>query len=137
MKIISSVIVLTFLLTAACAQKKKSGDILEAKAPEKKEELVTQQKVADQAYKCTVNKDTRLVEFDKSDKRCEIHYTKFGEKMQVAWAENTPSICNDVFSKIKSNIESKGFKCQPLNETAADDKPLKKEAKRESASLKQ
>ena len=135
MKIISSVALLTFLFTAACAQKQKSGDIVEAKAPEKQEQTLAQKNISDQAYQCTVNKDTRLVEFDKSTKRCEIHYTKFGEKMQVAWAENTPSICNDVFAKIRTNIESKGFKCQSLNDTA-EQKPAKIEAKRESASIK-
>lgn len=136
MKIISSVVVLTFIFTAACAQKKKSGDIVEAKAPEKQEQAVADKNTPENAYKCTVNKDTRLVEFDKSTKRCEIHYTKFGEKMQVAWAESTPSICSDVFAKIRTNIEAKGFKCESLNETAAEQKPAKMEAKRESASIK-
>lgn len=138
MKIISSAIILTFLFTAACAQKKTSGDIVEAQAAAKKQEQTLADKnQSEKAYKCTVNKDTRVVEFDKSTHRCEIHYTKFGEKMQVAWAENTPSICSDVFSKIRSNIESKGFKCQSLNETSAEQKPAKTEAKRESASIKQ
>lgn len=63
------------------------------------------------AYTCVVNKDTRLITLDKANKRCEIHYTKFGKKAQVAWAQATPSICSDVFSKIRTNIESRGFTC--------------------------
>ncbi len=133
MKIISSVTILVFIFTAACAQKKKSGDVIEAKALEKKQE----KSLSGRAYTCMVNKDTRLVEFDRSAQRCEIHYTKFGEKMKVAWAENTPSICTAVFSKIRTNIESKGFKCQSLNATAIEGDSSQKEIKRESASVKQ
>ena len=30
---------------------------------------------------------------------------------QVAWAEAHPEICTDVFGRIRTNIEGRGFKC--------------------------
>ena len=77
----------------------------EAKA-DKKENL--------ERYTCVVGKDKRLVEIDRSTKgRCEVHYTKLGDENSVAWAQATPSICTEVFGRIRTNIESAGFECTP------------------------
>lgn len=75
-----------------------------AKAPEKSNS---------ERYTCTVGKDKRLVEINRTTGRCEVHYTKSGEDNSVAWAEATPSICTEVFGRIRNNIESAGFKCDP------------------------
>ena len=94
-------------LSTACAQKEKKEL--------KKETQQTEQKVeknsSSLSYACLVGKDLRRIETEKTTKRCEIHYTKFGEKSQVAWAEATPKICSRVRDQIRKNIESKGYKC--------------------------
>ena len=112
------------LMAMGCAQKQKSGELISAK----KEVQVQKETSPEHFYTCKVNKDTRVIELDKEQGRCEVHYTKFGEKSQVAWAESTPSICTEVFGKIRENIEAKGFKCE--SQTAKVDK-----AHRDAASL--
>ena len=64
-------------------------------------------------YTCTVGADKRLIEIARTKGRCEVHYTKSGEDASVAWAEATPSLCTEVFGRIRNNIESAGFKCDP------------------------
>lgn len=66
---------------------------------------------SDGQYTCQVLNDKRIVEYRKENGRCEIHYTKFGSSEQVAWAEATPSLCAEVFGKIRTNIEGRGFEC--------------------------
>jgi hypothetical protein len=111
----SSLIVLTaFLgLTVSCAHKQAVVD-----SGDKQEKVVVVQEKKDQkkkdkdlAYTCLVGKDQRVVTLDKREKRCEVNYTKFGDEQQVAWAEATPSICQDAFSNIRTNIEGAGYKC--------------------------
>ena len=96
-------------LSTACAQKEKKELKTEAKTADVKLEKKTT--TSDLSYACKVGKDIRKVETEATTKRCEIHYTKFGEKSQVAWAEATPKICSRVRDQIRKNIEAKGFKC--------------------------
>lgn len=109
MKLVSaSVIVLVAVFSVACSQTQKTTE------KDKKTEstaLKETKKSSDLSYACLVGKDVRLVEVEKTTARCEVHYTKFGEKRQVAWAEATPQICSRVKKQIRENIESKGFKC--------------------------
>lgn len=114
---LSSVLVLAgFLsLTVSCAHKsieleKGPEPVVQTKKVEVK---IKNKKQANnnKAYTCLVGKDKRQVTLDTSNKRCEVHYTKFGDRQQVAWAESTPSICEDAFSNIRSNIEGSGYKC--------------------------
>lgn len=124
-------IIFSALLLAACASSKKSTPNqaqIEAKAAQlAAEEKAKAQasakevkKTAEQEYSCQVLKDKRVVEFKSTPGRCEIFYTKLGETERVAWAEATPSICTDVFAKIRTNIEEKGFSCAaPAKEVAA------------------
>ena len=96
-------------LSTACAQKdKKQHDHKQTQQAELKQHGPSESGLS---YACLVGKDVRKVETEKSTKRCEIHYTKFGEKSQVAWAEATPKICSRVRDQIRKNIEAKGFKC--------------------------
>lgn len=125
MKYMKSIIVVSFFLAASCAHKNKQVDQQEKQA---KSKIETQAK-ADQSYICQVGKDKRKVSLVKNPKRCEVFYKKFGEKNQIAWAEATPSLCSEVYSKVRKNIESKGFKCMSENKQA--------EAKRETASAKE
>lgn len=55
---------------------------------------------------------TFLAFLSKNEKRCEVNYTKFGDIQQVAWAESTPTICDNAFEGIRSNIEGAGYQCQ-------------------------
>ena len=113
------------LFCVSCSHKQKAKDTASAQQTEmnSKDQQIGH---SDQnSYFCVVNKDKRVIKMDKSQKRCEVHYTKFGEKSQVAWAENTPSICSDVYDRIRTNIESKGFKCQAMNENQKQSKEHK------------
>jgi len=105
----------SFCFTISCASKKKvdepavtvekSVDIKEP-APE-----VTEAKADDNQYTCLVAGDQRIITLNKDGKRCTVDYTKSGDTKEVAWGKSTPSICTDTFSKIRTNIESAGFKC--------------------------
>lgn len=70
---------------------------------------------------------------DKKEKRCEVFYTKFGDEKKVAWAESTPSICEEAFGKIRTNIEGSGYKCLDGVNVSFDQtqKDSKKEIKEE------
>jgi len=92
-------------LSVACASKKK------AELQDQKAQVKTEATQSENSYACLVGKDVRLVEVEKTQKGCEVNYTKLGEKQQVAWAESTPSICTRVKKQIRNNIEAKGFKC--------------------------
>lgn len=107
-------------LATACAKTDKTKTQKEDLTKTVKTE---QKKNAGLTYACLVGKDLRLVEIEKTKKRCEVHYTKYGEKSQVAWAEATPDICSRVKKQIRSNIETAGYKCD------SDIANLKKERK--------
>lgn len=135
MKVLSSsIVLLSFALSIGCASTNKTtGD--QAEATPKIETNMTEQKGHHgdaTAYNCMVQDDKRVITLDKEAHRCEVHYTKFGNKTQVAWAQATPSICKDVFSKIRKNIEEKGFKCTSLNEDA---KPKSEEQPNKTAKV--
>ena len=126
-------IVLLSAFAVACASKEKQTalDINKQEITDVKSEKKAEEKPA-LTYTCIVQKDTRLIELDKKDSRCEVHYTKFGDKAQVAWAEATPSICSDVYAKIRKNIEDKGFECKGSDEKTSE---ADKKKERQSASL--
>ena len=128
MRASSLVILIGFLsFTVSCAHKPAHEDqnVVEAKQVEQKVE--TKQAEA-KAYTCLVGKDQRLVTLDQREKRCEVNYTKFGDKQQVAWAESTPSICDNAFDKIRTNIEGSGYRCLDGTDVKFGE-PKKEEAK--------
>lgn len=107
------VILVGFLsFTVSCAHKPAvdEGD-QQAKVEQKVEKKAETKQADTKAYTCLVGKDQRLVTLDQREKRCEVNYTKFGDTQQVAWAESTPSICDNAFTNIRSNIEGSGYKC--------------------------
>lgn len=116
-------------LTVSCAHKQTVQET--AKTDTKIEKKVEKKKEAKNqlAYTCLVGKDKRTITLDKKEKRCEVQYKKFGDQQQVAWAENTPAICDRAFNSIRSNIEGSGFKC-------ADGLDLKIENKKETKEVK-
>lgn len=107
-QLIICVIGTVFLLATACSHKQKVSDL----QPEVVKVVSKENSKDDKSLKCIVGKDERSILLDKEPKRCEVYYTKFGEKSQVAWAEATPSLCTEVFQKIRTNIEEKGYKCE-------------------------
>lgn len=140
------------MLTISCTHKAKDSSDVNAKADAKAEKVDAKDAEAKAAkadkglsYVCIVKKDTRLIELEKTPERCEVHYTKFGDKAKVAWAESTPSLCGDIYAKIRTNIESKGFECKSDsgNEESSEEEAKKevskgeKSAKRDAASIKQ
>ena len=106
------------LLGTGCSHTKKTAKT-EANKPLSKSETIGSKNLKSKtlkgeiAFGCKVGKDIRLVSVDKSPKRCEVYYQKFGDASQVAWAEATPSLCGEVTDRIKTNIETKGFQCSP------------------------
>lgn len=108
-----TIIMCSALFTVSCASKKLSVDEgqKQAKKEPAKKVLVKNDKEAE-AYTCLVAGDRRIITLDRKEKRCEVSYTKFGKKEQMAWGESHPKICDDVFTNIRSNIEKRGFKCE-------------------------
>ena len=138
----SSLIVLFGFLgfTVSCAHKPAGVETAktdQAKVEaEKKTDKKEEAKDKEIAYTCLVGKDKRVVTLDKEDKqkRCEVHYTKFGDRQQVAWAESTPDICDKAFNNIRENIEGSGYQClDGLNAKFEEPKKdgVKKEQKEE------
>lgn len=116
---------LSVLALAGCKSAIKKTEVAKAPAAptvvEKPKEAPKPQKeqLLGNRYSCQVLDDKRIVEFKKESGRCEIHYTKFGNSEQVAWAEATPSLCSEVYDKIRTNIEGKGFTCQNISKDLA------------------
>ncbi|MEM7646392.1 MAG: hypothetical protein AAF203_05740 [Pseudomonadota bacterium] len=132
----SAMILLAFAgLTISCAHKPTLHDteVVENKIEQKvdKKEIKKDNEIA---YTCLVGQDKRTVRLDKKEKRCEVHYQKFGEIAQVAWAESTPSICDRAFNSIRSNIEGSGFKCVDGTEIQMDKKKMEEKKPLETAS---
>lgn len=115
-----------FSLTVSCAHKKVEETHAAKKDEAKKEVIVAKKELkeekTDRSFSCLVGEDERLVTLDRQEKRCEVHYTKSGDRQQVAWAENTQDICDRAFNSIRSNIEGNGFKCNDGTAFKKDDK---------------
>ena len=119
-KNIFTVIIAMSVFTVSCAHKKVEPNFakkdLEITTPklEEKSQAKTDQKTKDNhfAFNCKLGEDSRTLILQKGDKRCEVHYTKSGNKEQIAWAEQTPSLCDKVFDQVKTTIEKGGFQCQ-------------------------
>lgn len=124
-------VILSLVALAACNTAKKKEQAAEApKAPAPAvatvapaqpavKPKVESKMASEQQYTCTVNGDKRIVEYKTNNGRCEIHYTKQGTSEEVAWGQATPSICSDVFARIRSNIEGKGFSCESVSKGLA------------------
>ncbi len=119
-KIIFTAIFAMSAVTVSCAHKNANPNFakkdLEVTGPHKLEEKAakTDEKAKENnfAFNCKLGQESRTLILQKGDKRCEVHYTKSGNKEQIAWAEQTPSLCDKVFDQVKSTIEKGGFQCQ-------------------------
>ena len=97
-------------LTVSCAHKQATDSNSLAKKDIKLEKKLEVKKADNTVYTCLVGKDKRTVRLDKKDKRCEVQYTKYGDKQEVAWGQATPAICEKAFNSIRTNIEGSGYK---------------------------
>jgi hypothetical protein len=122
------------VLSVSCAHKsvdvKKTDEATVAQKVENKKDVVTKGDAL--TYYCKVHKDIRQVNVEKAAGRCEVFYTKYGEREQVAWAEATPTLCGDVSQKIRKNIEGAGFLCaEDVNALKAQEETPRKTASKE------
>lgn len=62
--------------------------------------------------KCENSDDKRAITVVPSASGCEVHYTKAGGSNVVATSANGTAHCDSVQSKMVSNLEAAGFKCQ-------------------------
>ncbi len=135
MRFSSVVILVGFLGFTACAHKGAIADkseqkkaIVEKDLSQKadKDKMETKEAVSKtESYTCLVGKDQRTVTLDRETKRCEVSYVKFGDQKQVAWAQSTPSICDQAFASIRTNIEGSGYKCVEGKEFKVEKKDKK------------
>lgn len=61
---------------------------------------------------CTAGSDTRVITtIDRKEGGCGNVYTKFGNKMTIALANNDMTYCDKVHDNVKSNLETGGMNC--------------------------
>lgn len=116
------------LIAVSCAHKPvetKDTAKLTTELPAVKEEAkpmdnkAVEAKKGDVSLNCVLGQDSRIITLQKGEKRCEVHYTKSGNLNNIAWGEQTPSICDKVFDNVRSNIEKGGFKCSDEGQKTA------------------
>ncbi|OQW47307.1 MAG: hypothetical protein A4S09_16055 [Proteobacteria bacterium SG_bin7] len=107
--------------TAATKDTKASKD---AKAKDKKQkgfedEDISKTKpassgsVSEGKTTCKNGGDERTLEMTSGDgKVCRLVYTKAGESKEVASGTSDNSKCNEIYERIKGNLEGAGFKCE-------------------------
>lgn len=86
------------------------------------------------SFTCLVGQDQRVVTLKHRDERCEVNYTKYGDQQQMAWAENTPKLCDQAYENIRKNIEKAGYKCMD-GQAMKFEKPDKKTAPVKTAAV--
>jgi len=89
----------------------------ENKKPEVKSNdvTITCQRGSDQRTIKIEARDDRTPAQSKEDFLCQVHYEKYGNSERVAWANSSKTHCEDVKSRIQSNLEDAGFKCSGQN----------------------
>ena len=93
------------------AMEEKVEEVKEVMA-EKVEEMTETSSEMASSMTCTVGSDERTIEIVKGDSpKCEVFYTKSGEKLSIAKANWDVSYCEKVLGQVKGNLESSGFSC--------------------------
>lgn len=102
--------------TKVPAQEQNVAGSAETPAPKAPETKATPESVptttAEGSVSCKHGQDERTVENRKTETGCGVVYTKNGESNTVASASNELGHCDNVVSKIKTNLEAAGFSCQ-------------------------
>lgn len=98
------------LLSSCSSQNKKSNPLPPKTAVQTSKKLTPEVKV-ESSISCNLAKNHRLLEIVKTDKGCELFYTRDGDKISKATSENGVSHCEKVAQNIKNNLSTAGFKC--------------------------
>lgn len=115
-KTLGLILILTFALIGCSSASKKSEPNVISNAPPqspgKTEKTAVTSSADEQAYTCQ-REDTRKVKIEKLDpKGCNVLYSHYyGMKKPIASSKSNLSYCEEVFSRIRKNLESSGFKC--------------------------
>ena len=113
---ILGLILLTFVLIGCSSANKKSDPKPVATAPaatQNKTESTNSAASSDEtAYTCQ-REDTRKVKIEKlNPKGCNVLYSHYyGMKKPIASSKHNLSHCEEVFQRIRKNLEGSGFKC--------------------------
>lgn len=113
------------LFVVGCSSKKKEVETtvneevqqVQEAAEEKVEEVKTtvEETVDAEATSkltCSVGSDERTVEIIEGDSpKCEVFYTKNGERLSIARANWDVAYCTKVLNQVKGNLENAGFSC--------------------------
>lgn len=82
-----------------------------ADAAEEKAEEMTSEKMAS-SFNCSLGSDDRTIEIVNGENpKCEVFYSKNGERLSVARANWDASYCDKVAGQVKGNLENAGYSC--------------------------
>lgn len=80
-------------------------------AEEAAEEMVSEATTA-KSFSCSLGSDERSIEIVEGENpKCEVFYTKNGERLSIAKANWDASYCDKVANQVKGNLENAGFSC--------------------------
>ena len=89
----------------------KAEEKSEEMASESEEEMVSEATSA-KSYSCSLGSDERMIEIVEGENpKCEVFYTKNGERLSIAKANWDSSYCEKVSGQVKGNLENAGFSC--------------------------
>lgn len=127
MKAIFLTMILSLFMVAGCSSKKKEVETtvnneveqVENTVEEVQEEVTEAVNTAKEmssetasSFTCSLGSDQRSVEIVNGESpKCEVFYTKNGEKLSVARANWDFSYCEKVASQVKGNLDNAGFSC--------------------------
>ena len=137
MKLLLVGMILSLFVVTGCGSKKKEAESTMADKAEQmestSEEMVEQaeekaEEMADSAeakaeemtssteaasnFNCSMGSDDRTIEIVNGENpRCEVFYTKNGERLSIARANWDSSYCDKVAGQVKGNLENAGYSC--------------------------
>lgn len=82
---------------------------VEKTEPKKNEELQTN-------VTCKNSQDSRILEIQVLSKGCKLWYSKLGNKNEIASSAYGIKHCDQVRSKVVSNLKAGGFECMTLGD---------------------
>lgn len=126
MKVTLLMMIFSLLVVTGCSSKKKEVEEnvnneveqVQTTATETVEEVkeevaeVVEETEAASSYACSQGSDERMIEVVKGDNpKCEVFYTKNGEKVSIAHANWDVTYCDKVVNQVKTNLTNAGFSC--------------------------
>ena len=135
MKLLLVGMILSLFVVTGCGSKKKEAEPTMAdkteqmeekseemaeKAEEKTEEMAdaAEEKAEEMTsevasnFNCSIGSDARTIEIVNGENpKCEVFYTKNGERLSIARANWDASYCDKVAGQVKGNLENAGYSC--------------------------